>query len=242
MINWKYKLKNLEVCFSYDAYDLAGALDKLEIKSSDVTLVTIAQGFHWLDFDKFVSMLTENLPSNTIFAPIGYSRPHVMNKEFLLDESLKECLCNPDIVLSEYDEKFTTYEKIINSLFEFLLPYFDFNRRVLEKFYQDLPFEDYFESREFKMFPEILETDWYRFQQFIFSISAYRICLEKNEDEIAAGTFDDPLVKLLRFVLETEGKLDLTNSSDFTSAEDAEVLKTIKFDILWNFFVHILSN
>ena len=228
-------------CYSHDGYDLIGVVNKLQLKSRDIKLVTVAQGFHWFDFDNFLNQFVKYFPSNTIFAPIGYSRPHVMNREFLLDENFK-IICNKEMVLEEYDEKFEQFEKYMNEFYDFILPYFDFDRRVLENYYVDLPFEDYFANREFQKFSEVQQSDWFKFQQYIFSISAYRVCVEKNETEIAEGTFNDPLVKLLRFVLETEGRLNETNSADFTSPEDADILKSIKFDIIWNFFVYILSN
>ncbi|XP_075256372.1 putative methyltransferase DDB_G0268948 [Convolutriloba macropyga] len=226
----------------HDGYDLMGVIIRLGMQPPDIKVVTIAQGIHWFDFNRFLVNFQKSLPNNTVFTPIGYCLPHVMNGGTLLDEKMTDNICNKELLREDYDPKFEQFEKFVVDYYNDMMPYFEYDLAIIENCYRDLPFEKYFVHRDFKKISEIQNFDWFKFQQLIFSTSPYRVCRVKNESEISIGIFVDPLVKLLKKVLEVEERLNETNSDDFTSTEDAEILKSIKFDLIIDYFVYILTN
>ena len=202
----------------------------------------MAQGFHWLPFEDFLTQFSRKFKPSTIFAPVGYSRPIVMNENLRKDISLMETICNSHILSDRYDPKFAVYEEYFAEFYNTILPYFEFDRTILENMYEELPFERYFSDITFFKFSELNNWTLFTFQQYVFSISAYNIFVEKNTEMLRSGIIKDPLVKLLKHVLEIEGKADLADSEDLTSENDAELLKSVAFHALCRYFVYLLRN
>ena len=165
-----------------------------------------------------------------------------MNETLKKDASLMETICNSAILFDSYDAKFAVYEEYFSAFYTTILPYFEFDRNILENFYEDLPFDKYFSDITFLKFSELNKWNLFTFQQYVFSISAYNVFLEKNKDKLEQGLCKDPLVKLLKQILKVEEKSDWVDSENLTSENDAEILKSVDFHALCRYFVYLLRN
>ncbi len=128
------------------------------------------------------------------------------------------------------------YNSQMDALFHNLTPNYAFEVSLVRNCYQTLPFQRYYSSVQFREFPQLTRTTLYHFFQFMRSTSYYNFFLETSASR------DDPVLQFVNFVLEREGKQTRIASCHLRSESDAQMMKSVKLDIVWPFFVYLLSN
>ena len=245
---------NCTLFFRLSAYDIDETIKHFNIKPSDISLVSIATAIHWLDTHKFLTNLVNSIHSDTIVAVIGYIIPDIMNQS-LMDEKRREAAKNSSIeIITEnkreqpYDQKFERYEKIFKqtkmeqySVLEQFENYIQFNLTHITSKFWSIPFENYFKHREYREYLVVKEMSLHELVEFMRSTSFYQAFRKDNAKEIEKGLVEDPIILFASQILIEEKLLEKNMKIDFESKIYIETMRSIRFDVMWTFFIHILN-
>ena len=223
---------------SYDAYDLEPMLEECGVSPSDVCLVTVAEALHWLDIPRLLDVITNLFPRGSVFAPVAYLfPPEIMNNQVSTTKLTN--LLNPEALQNSYLEEWKLCDQHVNDFYSLLADYIVCDHSWMTTLFKDQNFEKSFSDNKCMEMCELKNSNLYNLKQLMMSISSYNIFRNENGEKLENGAMMDPLEVMLQNVLKSIGnKLDDGNAPACIDEE----LRSIEFQFLWRYFVHILSN
>jgi len=141
-------------------------------KGTKFDLITIAQAFHWFEYDKFCQYVVNNLlADNGTFAICGY-------------------FCDGIDYNTPNDPEFAKLgQRHYDKFYSTVLPHFDCDRASLDKGHTNFDFTKHFEKTEFTREMTRVELPLERFYKYQGTFSAYNIYKDKFGNN---ADFEDP--------------------------------------------------
>ena len=129
-----------------------------------------------------------------------------------------------------------------DTLFERFADYVQCDAKGIYSMQAELPYGEYFENHDYKEFPVLKKSNLHDLVQFLRSMSFYRAFWIDNENEIQNGTVEDPVALFAARILKEENLTENVTNIDLNDKNNVKSMIQVDIDVLWTFYVHILSN
>ena len=191
--------------------------------------------------------MTEEKSRPRIYSPFSKMMGKIIFRVFFICRSLSKYgrktlkYIKTDSCSDFYPKKFDHYHQLHEDIHKSLQKYINFDVDCLLTEYKTLPFDKFYSNHEFKRVSIVKTNTLFDLVELKRSTSYYQLFRNDHLDQIRKCSVADPVEEFANAVLLTEGLIDgIGNNVD--NDNRIQLMKSVKLDTLWTFFVHILHN
>ena len=217
--------------FYQDSHDMEDFVHE-KLNDEKIDFVSIAQTLHWLNYDIIFESYKKYLSEKGVIAVFSYSTCQIMNQKMV--EKLKDEISGGnsrfiEVEILNFDEEKKYAEEDLkaneafNTFYQIVKPHFECNREHLDKYFDHVPYKDYFGSVEQYLKYEVKKMSLMDFLLYLKTMSGFRCYLKKFPGDL------DPLENLRKEV------------SEIYSLGSKEEIEEKQVDIVFPYYLAVLK-